>query len=68
MVRMGSRLRVVFTAALSATTLSTANWRPVASEKIGETLVFEDQFDNFDLSIWKHDITLAGGGNWEFEV
>lgn len=33
-----------------------------------EMLVFEDNFKDFDLSVWKHDITMAGGGNWEFEV
>jgi beta-glucanase (GH16 family) len=30
-------------------------------------LVFEDNFDTFDLTRWKHEITLGGGGNWEFE-
>lgn len=31
-------------------------------------LVFEDNFDRFDFSKWKHDITLSGGGNWEFQL
>ena len=30
-------------------------------------LVFEDDFKTFDLTRWKHEITLGGGGNWEFE-
>jgi beta-glucanase (GH16 family) len=30
-------------------------------------LVFSDEFDEFDLSVWSHEITLGGGGNWEFE-
>ncbi|ORX67351.1 gram negative bacteria binding protein 2 [Basidiobolus meristosporus CBS 931.73] len=30
-------------------------------------LVFQDDFDTFDVSVWRHDITLSGGGNWEFE-
>jgi len=30
-------------------------------------LIFEETFDNFDLAKWEHEITLAGGGNWEFE-
>ena len=30
-------------------------------------LVLEDNFDTFDLSLWKHQITLGGGGNWEFQ-
>ena len=29
-------------------------------------LLFEDSFDSLDFTKWKHDITLAGGGNWEF--
>lgn len=29
--------------------------------------IFEDNFDNLDLSIWKHAGTMAGGGNNEFQ-
>jgi hypothetical protein len=25
-------------------------------------LIFEDNFHNFDLETWQHEITLAGGG------
>lgn len=32
-----------------------------------ETLVFSDDFNQFSLSKWKHELTLGGGGNWEFE-
>jgi hypothetical protein len=32
-----------------------------------DTLVFSDDFTSFDLSVWQHEITLGGGGNWEFE-
>ncbi len=28
-------------------------------------LIFEDNFDFLDTSRWKHEISLAGGGNWE---
>jgi beta-glucanase (GH16 family) len=31
-------------------------------------LIFEDQFDSLDFKKWRHDITLAGGGNWEFQL
>lgn len=31
-------------------------------------MVFYDDFDKFDLRKWKHDITLSGGGNWEFQL
>lgn len=31
-------------------------------------LIFQDQFNTFDFKKWKHDITLSGGGNWEFQI
>lgn len=31
-------------------------------------LVFNDEFDTLDMSRWKHQITLSGGGNWEFQA
>ncbi|XP_059491029.1 uncharacterized protein LOC132205777 [Neocloeon triangulifer] len=31
-------------------------------------LIFEDNFDFLDLSKWSHEVTMAGGGNWEFQV
>jgi beta-glucanase (GH16 family) len=31
-------------------------------------LVFEDNFTTFNMNTWRHDITLAGGGNWEFQL
>ena len=31
-------------------------------------LVFEDDFDTFDFTKWRHDITLSGGGNEEFQI
>ncbi|XP_050408378.1 beta-1,3-glucan-binding protein [Patella vulgata] len=30
-------------------------------------LVFEDNFDYLDVEVWEHELTLGGGGNWEFE-
>ena len=33
-----------------------------------ETLIFSDEFDKFNLKTWKHEITMGGGGNWEFEL
>ncbi len=30
-------------------------------------LALEDNFDDFNLSLWKHELTLGGGGNWEFQ-
>ena len=40
----------------------------LAVSAAGETLIFEDNFDHFDLKTWKHEITMGGGGNWEFEM
>jgi hypothetical protein len=31
-----------------------------------EKLIFEDNFDKLNMSRWEHELTLAGGGNWEF--
>lgn len=30
-------------------------------------LVLDENFDTLDLSLWRHEISLSGGGNWEFE-
>lgn len=30
-------------------------------------LIFEDNFDSLDQSKWQHEVTLGGGGNWEFQ-
>ena len=32
------------------------------------SLALEDDFKTFNLSLWKHELTLSGGGNWEFEL
>ena len=31
-------------------------------------LALEDEFTDFNLSLWKHEITLGGGDNWEFQA
>ncbi len=31
-------------------------------------LIFEDDFDSLDFRKWQHEITMAGGGNWEFQL
>lgn len=31
-------------------------------------IMFEDNFDTFDLARWQHEVTMSGGGNWEFQV
>ena len=34
----------------------------------GERLIFLDNFDTFNFKKWKHDLTMSGGGNWEFQL
>jgi beta-glucanase (GH16 family) len=34
----------------------------------GEVLILEDNFTVFNFTLWKHEITLSGEGNWEFEL
>eukprot|EP00486_Rosalina_sp_Unknown_P016167 CAMPEP_0201596728 /NCGR_PEP_ID=MMETSP0190_2-20130828/193357_1 /ASSEMBLY_ACC=CAM_ASM_000263 /TAXON_ID=37353 /ORGANISM="Rosalina sp." /LENGTH=398 /DNA_ID=CAMNT_0048057255 /DNA_START=134 /DNA_END=1330 /DNA_ORIENTATION=+ len=31
------------------------------------SLIFDEEFNELNLSRWQHEITLSGGGNWEFE-
>ncbi|KAL0486704.1 beta-1,3-glucan-binding protein [Acrasis kona] len=33
-----------------------------------EALIFSDDFDVLNTRTWKHEVTLGGGGNWEFEL
>lgn len=50
---------------LTATALLT--WLALASADRQMVLALEDDFDDFNLSLWKHQLTLGGGGNWEFQ-
>ncbi|KAK7067194.1 3-glucan binding protein [Halocaridina rubra] len=31
-------------------------------------LIFNDEFDFLDHEVWEHEITMSGGGNWEFQA
>lgn len=33
----------------------------------GGQLIFEDNFDSLDHSKWRHELTMSGGGNYEFQ-
>ena len=64
----------VFLLSTLITTLNGCKWSPTTvsgSKRPGNIcsgqLIFEDNFDSFDLSKWQHEETLAGGGNWEFQ-
>jgi hypothetical protein len=39
-----------------------------AGYRAGERLLFADEFDELNNEVWEHEITLGGGGNWEFQV
>nr|ADK77876.1 lipopolysaccharide and beta-1,3-glucan binding protein [Portunus trituberculatus] len=31
-------------------------------------LIFDEEFNSFDHDTWEHEITMSGGGNWEFQA
>jgi len=35
---------------------------------LAQQVLFEENFETFNLDTWQHEITLSGGGNWEFEA
>lgn len=41
---------------------------PLEFNEYGERLIFKDEFDFLDMKKWKHDLTMSGGGNWEFQL
>lgn len=46
-------------------TVTTASGTHAPSNFCSGDLIFEDNFNTLDQSRWKHEISLAGGGNWE---
>ena len=44
--------------------LGTLFWCQAFADK----LVWQDNFDTLDFTKWQHEITMGGGGNWEFEM
>jgi len=43
---------------------TTVNGKPA----VPGSLIFEDNFDKLDHTVWQHEKTMSGGGNWEFQV
>jgi hypothetical protein len=33
-----------------------------------EKLIFQDEFNDFNLKVWKHELTMGGGGNVEITI
>lgn len=31
-------------------------------------LIFDDNFNELNVNAWEHELTLGGGGNWEFQM
>jgi len=48
-------------------TLTTASGTRAPAQLCSGQLIFEDDFTFFDQSVWRHENTLSGGGNWEFQ-
>ncbi|XP_046397638.1 beta-1,3-glucan-binding protein-like isoform X5 [Ischnura elegans] len=44
--------------------VTTVNGTPACKGR----LIFEENFKEFDLRKWQHEITLSGGRNWEFQL
>lgn len=40
----------------------------IISLSIQERLIFEDNFNSLNFTQWQHEITMGGGGNWEFQM
>ena len=55
-----------FAFAIAATAASGATARRLEIP-YSDNLAFEDNFDELNMKNWKHEITLGGGGNWEFQ-
>ena len=51
-----------------SSSVSTSSLQGVKRWHEAGELIFEDEFDKIDFTIWDHEITMAGGGNWEFQV
>jgi len=41
---------------------------PLIGYCLAETLIWEDNFDFLDFNKWQHELTMGGGGNWEFQI
>lgn len=39
----------------------------LTSSVAAETLIWSDEFKILNHTTWEHEITMSGGGNWEFE-
>ena len=54
-------------AAVSSNNCEFDNAHTCVNNTCSDTLIFSDNFKHFNITRWKHEITLGGGGNWEFQ-
>ncbi|XP_063234481.1 beta-1,3-glucan-binding protein-like [Bacillus rossius redtenbacheri] len=47
---------------------TTASGSRAPSQFCKGDLIFDEEFSTLDLAAWEHEVTLAGGGNWEFQL
>lgn len=50
-----------------ACTITTASGTRAPSGFCAGDLIFEDNFNTLDQGKWRHEMSLSGGGNWEFQ-
>lgn len=48
--------------------LTTSKTNGVRRSHMSGELIFSDEFDQLDFDKWQHELTMSGGGNWEFQV
>ena len=68
---MRSLLPVLWLASCAAVALASVAVHaadPSPSYRPRDRLLFSDEFDELNLEVWEHELTLGGGGNWEFQV
>ncbi|XP_058467033.1 beta-1,3-glucan-binding protein-like [Malaya genurostris] len=46
---------------------SASGWKAPEGPYCSGQLIFEDNFDSLDRSVWEHENTVGGGGNSEFQ-
>jgi len=47
--------------------VTTASGTKAPAQICSGALIFEDNFNDFDLKTWQHEVNMAGGHNWEFQ-
>lgn len=59
-------LNLIMAAACKASQTTVSGTSAPANFASGD-LIFEETFNNLDQSKWRHENTMSGGGNYEFQ-